>query len=872
MNTWVKTAGVSAVVLSALWWMQPRPSDRTEGVVEISLMVGPLAGSLEEEVREFERLSAERHKADPSYPVYRIVSGQTAAANMIDDPTRFLVAVAGGVAPDVVFFDRYAVPQWASRGTFSKLDDFLAADRKRWAEWQAALAKDPTVPAPWPGAAPEKSGLPGVPDRAAVTPIAQSDFYAPCWDEATFTDPRTGAHGVYGVPSTADNRVLLYNKDLLIRHGFTNAVGEAKPPATWEELETMAVKMTERDEKGGFKSMGFIPKHGDSWLYMYGWQAGGQFMTPDGKRCTLNHPRIEYALDWLTKLYDQLGGAENVETFEKSFQQGALDPFITGKVAMKIDGVWRMADLAFYGRDLNLGAAPPPIPASELAAGKKPISWVGGFAYAIPSTAREKKGAWELIRFLASQRAHEIRMSYEQLNSLSQGRAFIPRQYPNRAQNEWGYNTYVVNNPALEPKFKAAMKVFNDLLPDSYYRPATPVGMKMWNAQRDAMEEAIRKKRTPKDALDYHTAIVQRDLDQVLTPPPGKPITNWTWFIALYLGILALGSVLVYQYDTRTGAYQWLDRVVKKIRPGKSDTPPSVVEGKQGSFFRAQWRDGVLFALPVILGFMLFTGGPMLFSFIISFCKYDSLNPTVFTGLANYTFMLTGDALFWKALWNTVFMVIGIPLGMGVGLGIALLLNCNVKGMPVWRTFFYLPSIVPAVASCILWIWIFNPNNGLLNTLLGAAGIQGPNWLQDEATSKGSLILMGLWTAGGGMIVWLAGLKGISQSYYEAAAIDGANAWQQFRNITLPLLTPYIFFNLIMGMIGTFQIFTQAFMMTNGGPVNSTLFFAYHLFNNAFRYLDMGYAAAMAWFLFVIVLALTGLQMRGSKKWVHYEG
>ena len=359
MNTWVKTAGVSAVVLSALWWMQPRPSDRTEGVVEISLMVGPLAGSLEEEVREFERLSAERHKLDPSYPVYRIVSGQTAAANMIDDPARF---------------------------------------------------------------------------RAAVTPIAQSDFYAPCWDEATFTDPRTGAHGVYGVPSTADNRVLLYNKDLLIRHGFTNSVGEAKPPTTWEELETMAVKMTERDEKGGFKSMGFIPKHGDSWLYMYGWQAGGQFMTSDGKRCTLNHPRIEYALDWLTKLYDQLGGAENVETFEKSFQQGALDPFITGKVAMKIDGVWRMADLAFYGRDLNLGAAPPPIPASELAAGKKPISWVGGFAYAIPSTAHQKEGAWELIRFLASQRAHEIRMSYEQLNSLSQGRAFISRQYPNRAQ------------------------------------------------------------------------------------------------------------------------------------------------------------------------------------------------------------------------------------------------------------------------------------------------------------------------------------------------------------------------------------------------------------------------------------------------------
>jgi ABC-type glycerol-3-phosphate transport system substrate-binding protein len=776
------------------------------------------------------------------------------------------------VAPDVVFFDRYAVPQWASRGTFSKLDDFLAADQKRWVEWQAALAKDPSVPAPWPGAAPEKSGLPGVPDRAAVTPIAQSDFYAPCWDEATFTDPRTGAHGVYGVPSTADNRVLLYNKDILIRHGFTNAVGEAKPPATWEELETMAVKMTERDEKGGFKSMGFIPKHGDSWLYMYGWQAGGQFMTPDGKRCTLNHPRIEYALDWLTKLYDQLGGAENVETFEKSFQQGALDPFITGKVAMKIDGVWRMADLAFYGRDLNLGAAPPPIPASELAAGKKPISWVGGFAYAIPSTAREKEGAWELIRFLASQRAHEIRMSYEQLNSLSQGRAFIPRQYPNRAQNEWGYNTYVVNNPALEPKFKAAMKVFNDLLPDSYYRPATPVGMKMWNAQRDAMEEAIRKKRTPKDALDYHTAIVQRDLDQVLTPPPANPSRAGPGSSPC----ISASSPSDRCWSTSTtpapGRTNGSTAIVKKIRPGKSDAPPSVVEGKQGSFFRAQWRDGVLFALPVILGFMLFTGGPMLFSFIISFCKYDSLNPTVFTGLANYTFMLTGDALFWKALWNTCLHGHRHSARHGGGAGHRPAAQLQRQGH-AGVAHLLLPAQHRAGGGLLHPVDLdLQPQQRPAQHPARRGRHPGPQLAAGRGDQQGLAHPDGP-VDGGGRHDRLAGrAQGHQPELLRGASIDGANAWQQFRNITLPLLTPYIFFNLIMGMIGTFQIFTQAFMMTKGGPVNSTMFFAYHLFNNAFRYLDMGYAAAMAWFLFVIVLALTGLQMRGSKKWVHYEG
>jgi multiple sugar transport system permease protein len=261
----------------------------------------------------------------------------------------------------------------------------------------------------------------------------------------------------------------------------------------------------------------------------------------------------------------------------------------------------------------------------------------------------------------------------------------------------------------------------------------------------------------------------------------------------------------------------------------------------------------------------------MLFSLLMSLCDYDILNPPRFVGLSNYTWMFTQDHLFVPALWNTLYMAIGVPIGMAASLAMALLLNVKIRGIAVWRTLFYLPSIVPMVAASVLWIWIFNPQGGLINETLRSLGWPEPLWLQSPDWSKPSLILMGLWGAGGGMIIWLAGLKGIDEQLYEAASIDGANAWQKFRHVTLPQLTPYIFFNLVMGLIGTFQIFGQAFIMTQGGPVNSTLFYVYHLFNQAFRYGHMGYASAMAWVLLAIVLVLTIVQFKLAKRWVYYE-
>jgi multiple sugar transport system permease protein len=870
MSGWIKTACLAAVLLTVIWLLSPARSERTaEGVVEIHFMgpAGPIQGALEDAVREFERLSRERHARDPSCPVYRVISGQNASRSQVEDPTRFLISVAGGMPPDVIFFDRFAISEWAARGAFTPLDDFVRRDQEAWARWRSAAAGGAAREPPWPGALEEKPGIPGARALPAIEPVREEDFYASCWEEAVYRNPLTGERRLYGIPNNADNRVLLYNKDILVRNGFTNELGEARPPRSWEELEEMAVAMTERDEKGRIKTIGFIPNYGNSWLYLYGWQAGGEFMSADGRTCTLSDPDIAQALEFMTRVYDRLGGAKDVYAFQTTFQGGELDPFILGKVAMKIDGVWVMPALAFYARDLDLGAAPPPMPRRELDRGRRPISWVGGWAYAIPSTARRKEGAWELIRFLVSQRALEIMQTSENFTYLSQGRPFIPRQYPNRKQNEWVYETYVLNNDALEPKFKEAMRVYNDLLEDSRYRPVTPVGQKLWNAQIWAMEDAIFGKKTPARALDYYTAIVQRDLNTLLDPPRGVTIRGWGWFPALYAGLVVLAIAGVYRWDTRAHRRpRWLGG-----KAGSGVGPP-LLEGTRSAYFRSQWAEGAVCALPWLAGFIVFTGGPLLFSIIISFCRFDVLNPAVFTGLRNYLFMLKGDELFWKSLYNTVFMVTGIPLGMALSLGIALLLNLKIRGVAAWRTLFYLPSIVPAVASSILWIWIFNPSSGLLNAALSGLGIQGPNWLQDEHTSKWALIVMGLWGAGGGMIIWLAGLKGISQSYYEAAAIDGASVWQQFRFVTIPMLTPYIFFNLVMGLIGTFQIFTQAFIMTAGGPVNSTLFFAYHLFNNAFRYLHMGYAAAMAWFLFLIVVVLTALQMRLSRRWVHYEG
>jgi multiple sugar transport system permease protein len=320
---------------------------------------------------------------------------------------------------------------------------------------------------------------------------------------------------------------------------------------------------------------------------------------------------------------------------------------------------------------------------------------------------------------------------------------------------------------------------------------------------------------------------------------------------------------------------------------------------------RARVREaltGYLFILPWVIGFLVFVLGPMLASLYLSFTRY---NPsTVRTGIRwigaeNYGKLFTEDPIFWKSLAVTVqYSIISIPLQIAGGLALALLLNQRVRGIAGYRTAFYLPVVLGGVATSLIWMWLFSPSQGLINiglanlyTLIGedsllAQGIAGllqfffgrveagsllPGWTSSDRGALNSLILMSLWGLGGSMIINLAGLQSIPTVYYEAAHIDGAGPLSRFFRITLPLLSPTIFFNLVMGVIGSFQVFAQGFIMTGGGPNNATRFYVLYVYQNAFEFFQMGYASALAWILFVIILALTAVVIYTSKGWVFYE-
>jgi multiple sugar transport system permease protein len=278
-----------------------------------------------------------------------------------------------------------------------------------------------------------------------------------------------------------------------------------------------------------------------------------------------------------------------------------------------------------------------------------------------------------------------------------------------------------------------------------------------------------------------------------------------------------------------------------------------------------------IFMSPVILGLLLFYLGPMVASFYFSLTSYDMLSSARWVGLDNYRTM-ADDQIFWKSLRVTIiYSGVSVPLVLGLALARALLLNQRFKGVTAFRTIYYLPTVMSGVAIATLWRWIFNADFGILNLLLEKVGIIGPNWLGSETWALPALIMTSLWTAGGTMLIFLAGLQGIPADLYEAAEIDGAGMWNRFRNITLPLISHVTFFNLVLGIIGALQVFAEAFVMTRGGPNNATLLLSVYLYRNAFEYLRMGYASAIAWVMFMIVLLLTLVVFRTAPMWVHYQ-
>ncbi len=928
MNEWRtgsnRTVVLVVVALVAAWILYPRPRQqaRQEGVTEIVYWTnpGPVAEATRPAIEEFERRN----------PQYRVVMGTATVADTTGDPTRFLLSVAGGVPPDLILFDRFAIVEWASRGAFTDLTPFVEGDR----------------------------------DRADG--VHEENFFPIAWNEAVFNG------GIYAIASDADTRAMFTNHDALIRAGFLYRAdepevlagkaraGQPRPPKSWEEMlrkrvhaqgransdgtvtleefvrrpgvnaEVAAdatpdlraagvrqgdvislisgqsvfrgriatingagalridlsqeqspgtssipgnvqgrveVKIFDQDgyvprltrfrPSGELQDVAIVPFLGNSWLYMYAFSNDARFMSEDGTECRLDSAEIVEALEWVTDLHDAMGGADRVRALQQQAAgPGPLHPFLSGRVAMIIDVDYFLRYITEFRPDLRFGVSATPIPERRIAEGMEPVGWGGGWAHAIPSTVENKEAAWELLRWLSSFEASVIMVEAQASLSRAQGSQFFPRLHADRRLLEFLHREHVLSNPAHSAALREAYQTFIDLMPRSRHRPVTPVGNVLWSEHVRATEAAISHASTPYDALNYGRRRVQRQLDRVLNPPQG-PEVPWGPLIWMYaIGVAGFIIALVARQERRRRA----------------------IGGT-----RRQWIEGYVCASPWLLGFVVFWSGPILFSLVISFTWYDVLSPARFVGIENFTNLLGrthdpvagrmvwSDPLFWTSLWNTLYMVIQVPLGMMLGLGMALLLDAKVRGIGVYRTAFYMPAIVPAVAGFILWFWIFDPSRGLLNMMLRGVGMQSPpTWLLDPLWSKPSLILMMLWGTGASMIIWLAGLKDIPTTYYEAAAVDGANPVQRFVRITIPLLTPYILFNAIMGMIAIFQIFEPAYIMTRGGPADSTLFYAYKLFNEAFRFLNMGTASAMAWILFVVVLGITLFQLWSSRRWVHY--
>lgn len=296
---------------------------------------------------------------------------------------------------------------------------------------------------------------------------------------------------------------------------------------------------------------------------------------------------------------------------------------------------------------------------------------------------------------------------------------------------------------------------------------------------------------------------------------------------------------------------------------------------------RRQFFTGLAFISLWVFGFFAFTLYPMLASLYYSFTEYHIRQPNIWVGVQNYL-TLARDPLFWRSLYNTAYMVvIAVPLSLLVSFICALLLNIKVRGQSIYRVIYFLPSIVPVVASTLLWLWILNPTSGILNSMLAEIGIRGPNWTNDPLWAKPSLILLGLWGVGNTIIIYLAGLQDIPQQLIEAAQLDGANWWQRLWAVTIPLVSPITLFNLIIGVIATFQYFAQAYVLGAGvstsgvrlgAPLNSTLFYSVYLYQQGFVYLKMGIASAQAWILFLIIMVCTIMLLRSSEHWTYYEG
>lgn len=650
--------------------------------------------------------------------------------------------------------------------------------------------------------------------------------------------------------------LIYYNKRLFDEAGIPYPNGSwtwdfgVRPELKEKDFLWTVDRLTQKSPEGKTLRYGFAPGWPqaivDTFVYSQGARYVDDPVEPTELRMT--DPRIIKSYELAREMAFEHRWMPSQVELQTSLMLGVQDLFVQQKTAMFLSGIWEVPGLReklkpgskdFFEWDIVL------VPAYK--DGKRAMP-TGGAGYCVLKQTKHPEAAWKLAKWMAGPFA---------MNEMAKTGLAQPAIAQLARQSPWVPS---VRDP-IEMQYPPSRIITDAAVANVVFNPTGelyPEIVGLVNAQLDRIWLGTT---SPKTALESAQK-VGTDRLKVLRAESDLPAFSWP--VGLGLGLIIVASLAAWVY--------WPERGRKMTQREKQEN-----------------RTAYLFIAPWLIGLVAFTLGPMVLSLLMSFADWDVIRDAKFRGVANYTEAFTVDPRFYPALKATfIYTAVSVPLGLCIALGLALLLNSKVFGMPVYRTLFYLPSLASGVASALIWKAVFRTDGGLLNSLiygpdgnrnlLGLAGILSPlttpgsqvNWLGTEQTALPALIVMSVWGAGAGMVVLLAGLQGIPEFYYEAARVDGAGPWTRFRSITLPMLSPALLFTLITGLIGSFQVFTQAFVMTGGGPGDATRFYMLHLYDRAFVGLRMGYSSALAWILFLIIVVFTALQLRMSK-WVYYE-
>ncbi len=662
-------------------------------------------------------------------------------------------------------------------------------------------------------------------DAAAADPEALDldAFYRSTVDAFRFDGRATGRGALYGIPKDFTTVGFYWNEDLFARAGL------APPRAgwTWDDFLAAARAIAALEEPDGsrpYTGAEFVTWPTMVRVFLRTW--GVDVVTPDFKTLLLDQPEVFAALDRLRAWrHDE----EGTLTSGKSKVAAGASVFRTGRVGMA--GPFGRWVVPGYRQIEGFGWDFAPLPRAP---GREPENVVLTVAWSVSERSAHPREAWELVRHLCSPAAQAaaapLGLAVPTLRAVAESPAFL--------------------DPAAEPQSDRAY-----LDQAEYARGVDwPANPKFESLLGTRLDQGIKTGDLPlPEAIAAFEAAWAVEGASPLARG-GFPPVAWGAVLGWSCALGGAGLLLALAWWWRT-------------RPGRLALREELA--------------GWLVVSPWLAGFLVFLAFPIGLSLVLSFARWNgvaTLDQAEWVGLANYAQLLGHDERFRVCLRVTAYYaLLAVPLGQAFALGAALLMNLKVRGIGFFRGAWYLPSVLAGVGVAVLWRWVFDGDHGLLNAalrpLLAPLGAAPPEWFGADAGAWGppAFAVMSLWTVGGSMMIYLAGLKGIPQELHEAAAIDGAGAWRRFRSVTLPMLSPVIFFNGIMAVIGSFQVFTQAFVMTGGEPGDLTRFYVLYLYNQAFEFYEMGYASALAWLLLLVTLLLTLLVMRGSKRFVHYE-